>query len=756
MPLTLNLLSFALPDGSNLVTRVSTAADGTEGQGAAIRPQFSADGRYVVFESNSESLVAGDTNGWWDVFRRDLVTGDILRVSTDANNTQVTLGGSRAHISADGRYVVFQSGADNLVAGDANGVIDVFRKDLKTGAIVGGSTHATGALAGNFESTDPKLSADGRYVVFESGASNLVAGDANNVTDIFRKDLVTGAIVRVSTDTTGAEAAGGASYGANISADGRYVTFESGASNLVPNDTNGKFDIFRKDLVTGEIMRVNTDATGAGAMGGGSYGANISADGHYVVFASDATNLVEGDANGQRDVFRKNLVTGEIIRVNTGSTGAEATGGHSLDPRISADGRYVVFESEATNLVADDKNGMRDIFRKDLVTGEIMRLSVADAGMQGSQEADAKSTRSSLSPDGRFAVFESVATNLVVGDNNAAWDVFLVDANSLTHRQAMLDGRFVDLRFGVGAASSATLDWGDGSPADTATPVLGAATFRHAFASQGSKAVTVTVTEGALSWAVPYIVTVQPGGANPIRNTALADTVTGGAGADRLEGDLYGNVLIGKGGGDTYIVNNAGDRVIETSGGGTDTVIASVNHILSGNVENLVGQGTGAIALTGNSLANRLTGNTASNKLSGGAGNDILSGGFGNDKLMGGLGKDVLAGGAGKDIFVFDSKPNAKTNLDKIVDFNVRDDSIWLDNKYMAKLGKGTPLKPLKLNAKFFTIGDKAKDANDYLIYNAKKGILFYDADGAGTKAAAAIATLKKGLKLTYADFFVI
>ncbi|WP_305072129.1 hypothetical protein [Microvirga puerhi] len=159
----------------------------------------------------------------------------------------------------------------------------------------------------------------------------------------------------------------------------------------------------------------------------------------------------------------------------------------------------------------------------------------------------------------------------------------------------------------------------------------------------------------------------------------------------------------------------------------------------------------------------RLSGNLGNDKLYGGAGNDTLKGDAGNDVLWGGLGKDVLTGGKGKDIFVFDTKFNRKTNLDKITDFNVKDDTIWLDNALFkankalyAATKKGTEAKPLKLNAKFFTIGDKAKDKNDYLIYDNKKGVLYYDADGSGAKAAIEIATLKKGLKMTYKDFFMI
>jgi Ca2+-binding RTX toxin-like protein len=141
----------------------------------------------------------------------------------------------------------------------------------------------------------------------------------------------------------------------------------------------------------------------------------------------------------------------------------------------------------------------------------------------------------------------------------------------------------------------------------------------------------------------------------------------------------------------------------------------------------------------------------------GGAGNDTLGGGAGDDILWGGLGKDVLTGAAGRDIFVFNTKPNKKTNLDKIVDFNVKDDSIWLDNAVFKKLGKkGSEASPGKLSKAFFTVGKEAKDRNDYLVYDKKKAVLYYDSDGSGKAKAVEIATLKKNLKMTYKDFFII
>ncbi|MHB9054157.1 MAG: TolB family protein, partial [Thermoleophilia bacterium] len=262
-------------------------------------------------------------------------------------------------ISAGGRYVAFHSNATNLVAGDSNAAADVFVKDTQTGAISRVSTDSLGAQATGGASYIPAISAGGRYVTFFSDATNLVAGDSNAAADVFVKDTQTGATTRVSTDSSGAQATGGSSYPA-ISADGRYVAFHSNATDLVAGDSNGVWDVFVKDTQTGATTRVSTDSLGAQATGGSSDPA-ISADGRYVTFHSDATNLVAGDSNGVWDVFVKDTQTGAISRASTDSLGAQATGGSS-DPAISADGRYVAFHSDATNLVTGDSNGVADVF----------------------------------------------------------------------------------------------------------------------------------------------------------------------------------------------------------------------------------------------------------------------------------------------------------------------------------------------------------------------------------------------------------
>nr|WP_246728444.1 calcium-binding protein [Microvirga terricola] len=238
-----------------------------------------------------------------------------------------------------------------------------------------------------------------------------------------------------------------------------------------------------------------------------------------------------------------------------------------------------------------------------------------------------------------------------------------------------------------------------------------------------------------------------------LNGNALQNLIYATSGSNTLDGGAGPDLMVSGAGNDVYYVDDSHDAI--TDYGGVDTVITSASYVSEDEIEILKASGSASISIVGNAFANTISGNAGSNKLSGNGGNDSMSGAGGNDKLWGGTGNDTLAGGLGRDVFVFDTKLSKKTNLDKVTDFNVKDDTIWLDNKIFTKLGKGTEAKPGKLNAAFFAL-DKAKDANDYLIYNTKTEALSYDADGSGKKAAIEIAVFKKGLKLTAADFLII
>ncbi|TDC43527.1 hypothetical protein E1166_03615 [Micromonospora sp. KC213] len=373
----------------------------------------SADGRYVAFASASPNLVPDDTNNTWDVLVRDRRTGTTSRVS---QSTAGVVGDSSSYgqsLSPDGRYVSFTSDATNLVPGDTNGVSDGFVHDRRTGS-TSRVTLTNGGTEADARSYAPAISADARFVAFVSEATNVVPGDTNGVADIFLRDRQAGTTVRVSGMNADAPSDAPA-----ISANGRYVTFTSEAA-LVPGDTNGVADVFIRDMRTGSLRRVNVSTTGAQA-NALTVSPTMSADGRIVAFTSEATNLVSGDTNGVADVFLRDLRAGTTVRASLAADGGQATGGSSYGPMMSADGRYVVFSSDATDLVSGDTNGVADVFLRDLRAGTTVRASLAADGGQGNDG----SYNGVVTRDGRHVAFASAATNLVPGDTNGVTDAFL-------------------------------------------------------------------------------------------------------------------------------------------------------------------------------------------------------------------------------------------------------------------------------------------------------------------------------------------
>jgi flagellin-like hook-associated protein FlgL len=386
----------------------------------------------TLFQAQHSTLVVQAGYGQQGSIRIELVPGadsaalpygeEIARVSVDSVGTQGNGDSSTfspASLSADGRFVVFQSDATNLVAGDTNAASDIFVHDRLTGQTTRVSVDSSGTQASGGSSFDPAISADGRYVVFESSATNLVAGDTNARSDIFVHDRLTSQTTRVSVDSSGTQANGESDLG-SVSADGRYVAFYSSASNLVAGDTNAALDVFVHDRQTGQTTRVSVDSSGIQATGGDSDDPTISADGRYVTFESDATNLVAGDTNAATDVFVHDRQTGQTTRVSVDSSSTQGND-RSFDAAISADGRYVAFESDATNLVAGDTNAAKDLFLRDLHTGQTIRISVNSSGTQGNGSNDG----AAISADGRYVTFYSSASNLVNGDTNGVKDVFV-------------------------------------------------------------------------------------------------------------------------------------------------------------------------------------------------------------------------------------------------------------------------------------------------------------------------------------------
>ncbi len=402
---------------------VSVTPAGAPGNGACYEGAVTPNGRFVAFWSEASDLVPGDTNAASDVFVRDRRAGTTARVSVDSDGNPGDDVSYVPAISASGRYVVFQSDATNLVPGDTNGATDAFVHDAKTGETSRVSTAEDGTEGNNDSFLEgSSISGNGRFVTFYSSASNLVPGDTNDDRDIFVRDLRRGTITRVSVDSDGNEG-NDRSYNPSISANGRFAAFFSNATNLVPGDTNGREDVFVRDLKRGTIARVSVDSDGNEG-NDPSYDPSISANGRFVAFWSRASNLVPGDTDGTADAFVHDLRTGETRRVSVDSAGQQGND-DSYDPALPSNGRFVVFHSDASNLVPGDTNLSRDVFLHDLRTGETRRLSV-DAQAAGGN-GNSYMYAPSLSPNGRFLAINSAASNFAAGDANGAYDVFLLD-----------------------------------------------------------------------------------------------------------------------------------------------------------------------------------------------------------------------------------------------------------------------------------------------------------------------------------------
>jgi hypothetical protein len=418
---------------TELVSVRSNGKQGDDISGRFSAPAISANGLVAAFDSQATNLVGGDNNGVVDLFVHDRTTARTTVVSVSSKGRLGNGSSLGPAISGDGRFVAFESNASNLVTDDTNSVRDVFVHDRLTGDTTRVSV-GPGGLQGDATSFGAAISPDGRFVAFVSDASNLVPGGSTG-RQAFVHDRQTGATELVSVDSAGVEGNGFAT-GAAISADGRFVAFGSFATNLVPADTNGAIDIFVHDRLVGTTERVSVRTDG-GEANDSSLRPSISGDGGLVAFSSNATNLVDGDTNAVRDIFVHDRATGVTERVSVDSAGNQSDGhsdgfgirgGTSFGPEISDNGRFVAFDSQATNLIPDDTNTCSlqggqsfpnpgqcpDIFVRDLLTDTTTRVSVDSAGAQ----SNGASTDPDINGDGTVTTFFSVATNLVANDTN--------------------------------------------------------------------------------------------------------------------------------------------------------------------------------------------------------------------------------------------------------------------------------------------------------------------------------------------------
>jgi MYXO-CTERM domain-containing protein len=449
--------------------RVSVAASGAEATGGgSVSPAITPDGRYVAFESWATDLVPDDTNGKPDIFVKDLQTGAIERVSVATGGAQADgsfgYGSTQPSISADGRFVAFTSYAPNLVTGDTGWEENVFVHDRTTGTTEAVSLSNDGTL---HVASFPSISGDGRYVAFESVEALNEGDPAGTRPSVYVRDRQTSTTVLASATWNGSYPTTfyWGSRRPQMSGDGQYVVFTSDASNLVENDANGTYqDVFVRDLQanTTELVSVDENDNGVGfahAMGG-----RLSADGRFVVFFSDAAGFVSGDSNSRYDVFIRDRQIGTTTRVSVNSLGEQADGGGSYGCSLSADGRFVVFYSTAANL-APNGTATGQVYLRDLQLGETSRVSVSTAGEAASPEVlsgDVGVWPAQVANDGATAFF-TLAANLVAADTNAKADVFVhrvTPSTATTTPIANLGGPY------VGWATSAEVPTGvklDGS-----------------------------------------------------------------------------------------------------------------------------------------------------------------------------------------------------------------------------------------------------------------------------------------------------
>lgn len=400
-------------------------AGSNSGNSSSSDAAISVDGRYVAFMSYATDLDPRDTNGRTDIFVRDRVSGQTDLVSLNVTGT-ASGNGSSDHplISADGRYVVFESRASDLVAADTNGQSDIFVHDRLTGTTRLVSLNWSGTNSGSGTSEEPVLTPDGHYVAFRSSAANLVPTATGNSSNIFVRNLWTDTTTLVTINLPGRNT-GGYSYSPAITPNGRYVAFRSTDDDLAPPFTTVGYDIFVRDLMTNTTTFVSVNATStAGENGSISSRPTISDDGQVVAFATSGYDLGPRDTNGETDVYVRDVGHGITTLVSANGAGTDSGNNDSYAPWLSADGRLVMFESQANDLgPVDGNSSATDLYVHDLGTGITQLVSMNNAGVGG----NFSSTAARLTPNGRFVVFTSSATNLVATDTDTSYDIFVRD-----------------------------------------------------------------------------------------------------------------------------------------------------------------------------------------------------------------------------------------------------------------------------------------------------------------------------------------
>ena len=412
---------------------ISVSTTGDQGNAVSVSGRnvhsISADNRYVVFWSFASNLAENDTNNNYDVFVRDLQTNTIELVSLSSTGTQGNSWSAAGSISNEGRYVAFTSNSTNLSVDDDNSLSDVFVRDRNSGTTELIS-QSTAGIIGNDRSDGESISGNGRFVTFNSNSSNLVDNDANDNYDVFVHDRRLKTTELVSRSLSGA-AANGPSLSPSISNNGRYITYSSGADDIVANDNNIRGDIFVYDRITKTTEMASIPEPGARVNPATQAGRSaISDDGRFVFFSTTSA-LTKSDNNPGSDVFVRDRLhqTTHLISITDPNSSSQS----SFVGNISANGRHLVFLSSSTNQIANDTNSDTDIFVYDLITNTTNLVSVTAAGFSGNET----SQQPSISSDGQLITYSSKANDLVIDDNNNQQDVFLAENELFNNKHSL-------------------------------------------------------------------------------------------------------------------------------------------------------------------------------------------------------------------------------------------------------------------------------------------------------------------------------
>ncbi|MCU1371228.1 MAG: domain protein beta Propeller [Ilumatobacteraceae bacterium] len=430
-----------------ITSRVSITSTGSQAPGeygTGERVLLDGTGRFVAFSTTAQ-LQADDTNGAEDVYIRDRTTNDTRRVSITDAGKQISGHSLLCGLSDDGSTVGFIGDAPNLPGGAHT---QVYVRDLDTArtemvSISSGSVAAAPAVSGSNPRIDAcPISADGRFVAFPSLAGNLVPGDTNGQYDVFRRDRTAKTTQRVSVKTGGAEAHG-SSGGVSMSDDGQHIVWDTNSSDLIANDTNGDLDVYVHHIVGNTTARVSLTDGDLQSTTGDSQDPQISGDGHLVVFRSNASDLTPADAVQQDDIFARDLTAGTTELIDVSSNEIQANGKND-HPMVSDDGRFVTFASAAKNLYVGDSTSGWDLYRRDRQLTSTDLVSRVNGGiLAGNKSSGAPAA---ISDDGTVASFRSVSTNLVANDTNSSDDAFVRDFGVRLHPFGSIDA-FIDQQF---------------------------------------------------------------------------------------------------------------------------------------------------------------------------------------------------------------------------------------------------------------------------------------------------------------------